>query len=153
MDNCGCHNETDELNDALADFITTIEKQPRNATDLFQPCDSFVISKIKQAWQAEWEAAKIKKIKEGSWSNGSGKLLNPGKTFFLKLAAASVSRVNEMRDRSGLTYARKAMIRTGLSLNLNGLWEGAQLFPRLQEIIKKYPNHYAGTPVPPREAH
>jgi hypothetical protein len=41
-------------------------------------------------------------IKEGSWSDSSGKLLNPGKTFILKLAAASVRRVNEMRDKSGL---------------------------------------------------
>jgi hypothetical protein len=54
---------------------------------------------MKQAWQAEWEAAKIEMIKEGSWSDGSGKLLNPGKTFFLKLAAASVRRVSEMRDK------------------------------------------------------
>jgi hypothetical protein len=47
------------------------------------------------------------------------------------------------REKSGLTYARKEMMRSGMSLNVNGLWEEAQLFPRLWEIIKKYPNHYA----------
>jgi hypothetical protein len=45
------------------------------------------------------------------------------------------------------------MLRTGLLLNVNGLWEEAQLFPRLQEIIEKHPNHYSGTPVPTRDAH
>ena len=55
--------------------------------------------------------------RDGSWS---GKLQQPGKTFFFKLAADSVRAVNAQRDRNGLTYARKAMIRTGLALDVDG---------------------------------
>ena len=84
--------------------------------------------------------------KHGS-SEGSGKLKNPDKLFFLRLAAQSVRKVNSMRDRDGLIYARKAMIRCGLSKNLNGLWETNQLFPKLQDIIKKYRSHFEGAPV------
>eukprot|EP00474_Spongospora_subterranea_P005517 CRZ05975.1 hypothetical protein [Spongospora subterranea] len=150
MDNCGCHNVTDDLTSALNDLNAVIRKLPANATHLCQPCDSFVISKIKQEWSNAWESYKIDMIKRQLWAEGSGKLQNPGKRFFLKLAAESVRKVNHMRDRQGLTYARKAMIRCGLSLNINGLWEESQLFPVLQEIIKKYPEHYEGCPVGPR---
>ena len=30
---------------------------------------------------------------------------------------------NNQRDKNGLSYARKAMIRTVMTLKLNGLWE------------------------------
>ena len=43
-----------------------------------------------------------------------------------------------MRDKDGMTYARKAMIMCGMSLNTNGVWEEKQLKPELQEIIKKH---------------
>ena len=55
--------------------------------------------------------------KKGDWSdivrkNGSwlGKLNNPGKRFFLEIAATAVRAVNGMRDSCGLTYARKYII-------------------------------------------
>ena len=35
----------------------------------------------------------------------------------------------------------------GLAKNYNGVWEVRQLKPKLQEIIKKYPMHFAGTAV------
>ena len=40
----------------------------------------------------------------GAWS---GKLKNPGKRFFLELAAEAVRKINEMRDAAGISYARK----------------------------------------------
>jgi hypothetical protein len=43
------------------------------------------------------------------------------------------------------TYARKSMIRCGLSLDLNGVWCVNQLFPELQRIVKEYPSHFDGT--------
>lgn len=155
LDNCGGHNASDDLVSILERTKTKLCYFPPCATDLVQPADSFVISKIKDAWTTLWETEKLRMINAGEWSNGvrsdgawSGKLLNPGKRFFLELAAKAVRQINEMRDSNGLTYARKAMIRCGLSLDVNGQWHEKQLTPQLQEIIKKHQKYYDGEPVP-----
>ena len=67
--------------------------------------------------------------------------------FFLKLAANCVKDVNKERTSDGITYARKAMIRCGMSLSLNGKWEEDQLSSELQAIVAKYRNHFNGEPV------
>ncbi|KAG3098895.1 hypothetical protein PI125_g15221 [Phytophthora idaei] len=36
------------------------------------------------------------------------------------------------------------MMRCGLSLSVDGTWSTAQLFPHLQEIIKRYPQEFSG---------
>ena len=149
LDNCGCHNHSDELNAALLAINTSLRFLVPNSTHLAQPLDSFIIAALKKHWSAAWEAKKLDMIKNNQVSQRSGKLLNPGKHFFLKLAAESVREVNKMRDTNGLTYAHKAMIRCGLSLNINGIWEISQLFPHLQEIIKENLDHFQGTSVPP----
>ena len=66
-------------------------------------------------------------IRENLWSNSvrrdrawSGKLQNSFKRFFLQLAADSVRDVNLQRDVKGLFFARKAMIRCGLALDVTG---------------------------------
>jgi hypothetical protein len=94
-------------------------------------------------------------IREQQWSNGvrwdggwSGKLQNPGKRFFLQLAADSVRDVNLQRDANGITYARKAMIRCGMALNVTGQWHIQQLTPQLQAIIANHHNHFDGEVVP-----
>lgn len=117
-----------------------------------QPADSFIIQKIKEAWRARWEKYKYESIKEGDWADGvggkgSGKLKNPGKRFFLRLAADAVREVNGQRDKNGVQYARKAMMMCGMSLNLNGLWEESQLTEDLQAIVAKHRNHFDGEPV------
>ena len=66
---------------------------------------------------------------------------------FLKLAADAVRDVNAQQDRNGLSYAMKAMIRTGMGLNLNGKWEECQIFFHLQEIVAKHRNHFNGRPA------
>lgn len=90
-------------------------------------------------------------IGRGSWmgsgEGASGKLKNLGKSFFLRLAANSVHKVNAQRDKDGITYARKDMVRTGMALNLNGLWGEKQLFSELQEIIAKHRNHFNGDSI------
>lgn len=70
-------------------------------------------------------------IMKGQWKDTSGKLCNPGNSFFLQLAARSVREVNMQRDADGLSYTRKAMIMRGLALNTNGSWEVDQLTPEL----------------------
>ena len=127
-----------ELEKACDGINTKIKYLPPNATHLVQPCDSFVIQKIKRAWSTEWETYKMQMIKPNKWKDSSGKIANPGKTYFLKLAARSIRQVNQQRDDDGLTYARRAMIITGMALNTNGLWEVYQLTPDLQRIVRKH---------------
>ena len=59
MDNCGGHVDTEELTAAAADINFKIRKLIANATDLIQPLDSFVISKIKDVWRQIWEQYKL----------------------------------------------------------------------------------------------
>ncbi|KUF82788.1 hypothetical protein AM587_10006334 [Phytophthora nicotianae] len=127
---------------------------PPNATDLCQPADSFVISKIKDAWKAKWNEKKLEFIRDNRWQNKirkdgswSGKLQNPGKRFFLQLAADAVKAVNLQKDKKGMSYARKAMIRCGLSLGIDGTWSIDQLYPHLREIISKHRAHFDGEVV------
>lgn len=155
LDNCGGHNETEELLDRLEKMKAFLRFFPENATDLVQPADSFVIAKIKDYWRAQWNLKKLELIRNNDWQDRvradgswSGKLPHPGKHFFLKLAAESVRAVNQQRDSNGLTYARKAMIRCGLALDVDGNWNETQLFPNLQGIIRKYRAHFDGDPVP-----
>ena len=53
-----------------------------------------------------------------------------------------------MVDCDNISYARKAMIRTGLSLDLDDTWSVEQLFPQLQENIAKYRHFFEGQEVP-----
>eukprot|EP00474_Spongospora_subterranea_P008081 CRZ08539.1 hypothetical protein [Spongospora subterranea] len=155
VDNCGGHNASQELDAALAETNTTIHYFPPCATDLVQPADSLVISKIKDEWTRRWDLKKFELIQREEWSNNvrtdgnwSDKLKNPGKAYFLQLAADCVRAVNSMRDSNGLTYARQAMIQCGLSLDVTGFWLVKQLTPELQNIIAKHTNHFDGEPLP-----
>lgn len=116
--------------------MKTLQKCPPNSTHLIQPADSFIIQKIKCAWRKRWDEYKRRCIEKNLWTLGSGKLPNTGKNFFLKLAAAAVHDVNSQRDKNGLIYARKAMIMTGMSLNVRTFGK-TQLTNDLQIIIKK----------------
>ena len=49
------------------------------------------------------------------WSDGLGKIKNRGKKFFVLLAKQAAQDVNNQRDADGMTYARKAMIKCGMS--------------------------------------
>lgn len=152
VDNYGGHNDGPEVQKSLSQIRASIRKLVACATDKVQPCDSFVISKIKDAWTDLWEQYKFKAIRDGDWADVSGAIKNPGKTFFLKLAAESVRRVNAMKDANGISYARKAMMRCGLSLDLTGQWHIEQLSVELQAIVAKHRVHFDGETVPPFRA-
>lgn len=79
--------------------------------------------------------------------DSSGKLINHGIVFFLRLAADSIRDVNRQRDEDGIPYARKAMISCGLAKNLSNTWEIRHLFPKLQEIVTKHKNHFDREPI------
>jgi hypothetical protein len=149
VDNYSAHNGNDNIDIQLAKINASIRNLVACATDKVQPCDSFVISKIKDEWTTLWEAYKFKAIADGEWQKVSGAIKNPGKTFFLNLAAEAVRKVNAQRDSNGISYARKAMIRCGLSLDVNGQWHVGQLSPELLGIVAKYRQHFNGEIVPP----
>ena len=151
-DNCGGHNETAERDAMLQRIKTEMHFLPPNSTHCTQPADSFIISKIKTEWSKLWEEKKVEMIKEEQWQNNvrsngnwSGKLRNPGKSYFLQLAADAVRRVNVMRDENNEKYSRKAMRLCGMALNNQGQWTVEMLGAELQEIVKKYPEHFNGS--------
>jgi hypothetical protein len=69
------------------------------------------------------------------------------------MAAEAVRRVNEQRDQTGLTYARKAMICCGMSFDITGEWHEKQLNHDLQIIIEKHRQHFEGLAVPYLDPH
>lgn len=81
------------------------------------------------------------------FKNGSGKVPNSLKTFFLGSAAASVREVKGKRDNEKLLYTRDAMVRCGLPSNINGVLGEKRLFSHVQELIKKYRENLYDTPV------
>jgi hypothetical protein len=125
------------------------------STHLCQPADTFIISKIKDAWTKRCKAKKIQLIQTNAWQNTaradgqwSGKLTNPGKRFFLQLAADSVEDVNKEVDCNNMSYARKAMICCGMALDVDGSWSINQLLPHFQDIVAKHVQYFQGQDVP-----
>ena len=74
----------------------------------------------------------------------SVKLLHSARKWYVRLALEFVQKINEKQDENGLSFPRKAMIRCGLSLDIDGIWRRQQLFPHLQDIIIKYPANFEG---------
>jgi hypothetical protein len=122
VDNCSGHKLTPSHREALAKANTELRFLPPNCTDLIQPADSFVIQKINDAWRSLWDRYLSETVKKSDWKNESGKISNPGKRHFLQLAADAVRTVNNARDNNGVRYARTAMIRCGMGLDLCGEW-------------------------------
>lgn len=148
VDNCSSHVEDEEVNSRLTSTNTILRKLPANATDIAQACDSFIIQKLKEVWHRKWNEYKYGCIRNGELdTTKSGKIPNPGKRFFLKLAADVTKEVNQMKDRNGISYARKAMMMTGLSLGMDGRWSESQLSDQIQRIIAKHRNHFDGDVV------
>ena len=101
VDNCTAHNDSTHALFTTDRLNIEIRKLPANATDMCQSTDSFVISKIKDAWSTRWEAYKLHCVQNEVWQNEvcedgrvSRMLKNPGKRFFLELAVAAVNDVN-----------------------------------------------------------
>jgi hypothetical protein len=123
LGNCSSHSLTPRLTTILTGKNTILRYLLPCSTHLCQPADTFIISKIKDAWTKRWKAKKIELIQTNAWQNTarangqwSGKLTNPGKRFFLQLAADSVEDVNKEIDYNNMSYAMKAMIRCGMAL-------------------------------------
>jgi hypothetical protein len=139
----------------LAEKRTTLRYLLSCATHFCQPADTFIISKIKDAWTKRWKAKKSELIQQDSWQNKprgdgqcSSKLNNPGKKFFLQLAADSIEDVNRQVDIDNISYAIKSIIRCSLALEADGTWSINQLYPQLQQIVAKHQQYFEGLEVP-----
>jgi hypothetical protein len=72
---------------------------------------------------------------------------NPRKPYFFQLAVDALRDVNAQRNKNIISYARKAMIRYGMSLGLDGAWTNQQLFRELEVIVIKYNYNFEGAEV------
>lgn len=116
-------------------FLTT------NVTHLLQLADYFVLEKIKYDWYERWEEQKVETLRNIAGSGNvpkNGLIGNPGKSYFLKLAADSEGDINGIRDGEGMSYVRKSKIRCVFENQVNGLLEVRQIFPNLQNIISNH---------------
>jgi hypothetical protein len=66
VDNCTAHNITPRLAMVLAEKRTTLRYLPPCATHLCQSTNTFIISKIKDAWTKKCEAKKSELIQQDS---------------------------------------------------------------------------------------
>ncbi|KAE9033720.1 hypothetical protein PR002_g8515 [Phytophthora rubi] len=81
--------------------------------------DRFPIQRIKENWCRLAERRNMEAIRNGDWKTGassSGKLANPGKMFFLKLAAECIRLVNLEKDKDGDNWTKKAMVQCGFDV-------------------------------------
>lgn len=141
VDICSSHRKGGDFDMCLSITSTKLHKFPANATHLLEPVDSFVIQKFKDVWRRLWDSHHLKGIKDGrfnDWSNSeaSGKLVNPRKLFYFKLAAAIVREVNSQVDKDGNNYARKEMMRCGLSFDDDGVWSENMLSDDFKQSLR-----------------
>lgn len=146
MDNCPGHNSTLSQEQSLAAISTSKEYLVKKSTHHLQPLDFMIIKAVKNVWRKKWYEERARRTENQDFTTGtnaSGMLRNPGKSYYLRLAAECVQEVNDMKDSSGMSLCRKAMIKCGLSLPLDGIWKKEQLRPDLQTIINKYPQEFS----------
>lgn len=80
LDNCTGHNSNEGIFQATEAIRTVFNYLFPNSTELTQPCDSFIISKIKAAWRKRWDKFKMTLIEQNKWTEG-GRLTTPCKSF------------------------------------------------------------------------
>lgn len=132
VDNFSGHNLIPQLEQTLANVSTKLLYFPPNATHLIQPADSFIISNLKEKWRKCWDF-KMQNMIENNEISNSGKISNPGKSYYLKLTATVVKEFNENPEKS-----YQAMKLCGLNTDVDGVWRTTQLKKELQDIIIKY---------------
>jgi hypothetical protein len=139
---------TPELEAILTSKNTKLCYFPPCFIHLYQPADTFIISKFKDSWTRRWEAKKTELIQTNAWQDQarvdgqwSWKLINPGKCFFLELTALCIDDVNKEVDDDNIS-SRKIMIHCGSILGLDEFWNVTQLFLHLHEIIAKHLQYF-----------
>lgn len=82
------HNTSPEVEANCCIWNATGQNLPSNSTHLCQPCDPFVILKIKDAWTKRWEQKKLQLIIDNKWMDDGLEdsfeaLRIPEKSYFL----------------------------------------------------------------------
>ena len=158
VDSCNGNNDSKALQEVLTKKNTVLRFFPPSCNHMCQPAES-VVAKIKDVWHKRWDARKMNEVSQRSEQGIfvapqgdaiiSGKsVAHPGNHYFLTLAAESIRAVNAERDANGVSHARKAMIRCGLSLDVDGNWSVRQLSPELQRIVQQHRIYFDGAVVP-----
>lgn len=129
IENYSRHKANPEVDLRLRNMKKDLKEIPPNETNFFQPADLLVISKIKDEWRRGLDNNKESKIARGSWMGSGAGDSRKIKSFYFRLAAAAVREVNTKRNKIRLSFDRKDMIRTGIYLNFNGVWEEQKIFP------------------------
>ena len=62
--------------------------------------------------------------------------------WYMRISLQCSEKINACVDEDGMSIARKAMIRTGSSLDVDGTWKVEQIFSHLQDIIAAYPENF-----------
>ncbi|POM76527.1 LOW QUALITY PROTEIN: Hypothetical protein PHPALM_6223 [Phytophthora palmivora] len=68
-DNCSGYLEANECREELNAINSDLTSFPPNAPGLYQPVDSLVIAKIKDAWKVKWNEKKMALLKSERWQN------------------------------------------------------------------------------------
>lgn len=84
-------------------------------------------------------------IRGGQRGERCKKYFNLGKKFNSKLAADTIRVVTDSSGLDSVLYVFKAMIRCGMPLIANGRLEVEQIFSKLQNNVKAYPEAFNGT--------
>lgn len=117
VDNCSAHKIAEDVMNGVHKSRIALECFPLlfspYATDPVQSADLFVSQRIKSEWRARRNVEIMEMIPNNTWSGsiGSGRTVNPGKRFFLRLTSEMVRCVGQLRDANGVLFTRKAMIR------------------------------------------
>lgn len=147
LDNASAHEYTD-IDEHLSQLKTRRRMFPANTTDRLQPCDRFVIKVFKQYWRELWGQERMRLINEQQYettrgSNASEKLKRPSRRWMLETAAKCVKLVNEsICEKTGMTFAHKAMVQCGVGVGFDGKWKVSQLSGTLQKIVAEFPEYF-----------
>lgn len=87
----------------------------------------YYLGKLQDGQDSVWGMGAIE------WKNSKSR-----EDILFEVGGTSVREINKQRDTEGITYARKAIIMTGMDLKTNGRSEESQLTAVLQNIIKKH---------------
>lgn len=120
-ENFSVHKLTPEVVDACFQrSCTELQFTPECTTYFVQTADFFGISTIKDDWRNRWDVRPLYMIRNKMWVNrrsGSGRLVNPDKRYFLKLASDAVHAVGRQRGQGwGVIFEK----------GTHAMWHGAE---------------------------
>ena len=105
VDRCLLHSPTARLQQALESTRTVVHRFPANYTNKIQPLDQLVFRSFKANWRQKWNQKRMELVRNNEMTS-SGRIVNPGKRFYLELTKEVVGETNNQMTQSGLSVAR-----------------------------------------------